>query len=101
MSDEPMDWESDEPKQHLYLSISGTVQGVGYRLWFQSKAKSLGISGWVKNCDDGRVEALVSGPFDKVEALLVAALVGPSFAKVDSLRRVGEAPEHTGAFEVH
>ncbi|MTI16411.1 acylphosphatase [Rhodobacteraceae bacterium RKSG542] len=86
--------------QSLHISISGRVQGVGYRAWFLEKARGLGLSGWVKNCDDGRVEAVISGPYDKVEALILAAHQGPTFARVDGVERIGEPEVFEGPFEV-
>ena len=48
-------------KKRLHINYSGSVQGVGFRLLAQSTAQPLGISGWVKNLDDGRVEVVCEG----------------------------------------
>ena len=53
---------------HVY--ISGFVQGVGFRAYTRSKAKKLGLNGWVRNLSDGRVEAVVQGDRDIIEKLL-------------------------------
>ncbi len=44
-----------------HLRISGWVQGVGYRDWLVTRARGLGLSGWVRNRSDGSVEALIGG----------------------------------------
>ena len=67
------------------LSIRGRVQGVGYRWSLCAEAGRLGLAGWVRNRRDGSVEALVSGPVEAVEALLLWAHRGPSMARVDSV----------------
>ena len=64
------------------LIISGFVQGIGYRRWFLQEAKKLGITGWVKNRDDGSVEALVSGNPEAIKALTTRARIGPPLAHV-------------------
>jgi len=55
-------------KAHIF--ISGRVQGVFYRAHTKKKANELGITGWVKNLPDGRVEAVFQGPKDKVEKMI-------------------------------
>jgi acylphosphatase len=65
--------------------VSGRVQGVAYRASFQREAVRLGVTGWVRNLADGRVEFLVSGTDTAVEALLGWARGGPTFARVDEL----------------
>ena len=53
-----------------HIHFSGTVQGVGFRYTCLSFAKSLSLTGWVKNLPSGSVEALVEGPREKIEELL-------------------------------
>ena len=64
------------------LGISGRVQGVSYRLHAQAKARSLGLTGWVRNRDDGRVEALAEGPADALDEFIAWCGSGPQFARV-------------------
>ena len=52
--------------------LRGQVQGVGMRWWVRSKALELGLSGWARNLDDGRVEVVAEGPRGGLEALLRA-----------------------------
>lgn len=70
--------------RHLY--IEGRVQGVGYRASFAALANSLGLSGWVRNRQDGAVEALVSGSDEALERLLTWAHQGPPAAQVTRIR---------------
>lgn len=64
------------------LTISGRVQGVGYRAAFYDKAQSLGLRGWVRNRRDGSVEACVDGEAAAIEAILAWAKRGPPAAQV-------------------
>ncbi len=68
-----------------HLLISGRVQGVGYRDWMARQAGRLGLSGWVRNRADGKVEAVIGGPEPAVEALLTLVRRGPVLARVDSV----------------
>lgn len=68
---------------HVYLS--GRVQGVGFRAFTKRTAQQLGITGWVKNLADGRVEAVFTGSEEKVEAILNKVETGPRFAEVNNM----------------
>jgi acylphosphatase len=68
------------------LLVSGRVQGVGYRQWVCREAERRGIAGWVRNLRDGRVEALLDGPDEALDAFVEAAREGPPAARVESLR---------------
>jgi acylphosphatase len=84
-----------------HVHISGIVQGVSYRASTQAEAQKRGLVGWVKNLPDGRVEALVQGPKDKVDELLRWCKRGPSAAKVDAVDVAWEAvTEAIATFEV-
>ncbi len=75
----------------LRLRITGRVQGVGYRAWTEQEATRLGVDGWVRNREDGSVEALVAGPVKPVETLIGHCYQGPSLARVDDIRITEEA----------
>jgi acylphosphatase len=64
------------------LRIHGRVQGVWYRGSATAAATRLGLSGWVRNRNDGTVEALAIGPLAAVEAFIAWAHRGPSNARV-------------------
>nr|CRH04495.1 Acylphosphatase [Candidatus Magnetococcus massalia] len=70
-----------------HLLISGKVQGVWYRDSTRKQAESLGVNGWVRNLDDGRVEALMQGEQRSVEALISWCHDGPARARVDEIVR--------------
>ena len=65
--------------------ISGRVQGVWYRAWTEKEATERGLSGWVRNCSDGTVEAVFSGTEADVDAMLVACRTGPRLARVEGV----------------
>jgi acylphosphatase len=67
------------------LSITGRVQGVGYRDWAMATGQRLGLSGWVRNRTDGSVEALVVGDDDAVGKMIEACRGGPLSARVDAV----------------
>ena len=65
--------------------ISGKVQGVGFRYWTREEARALGITGFVRNLSDGRVEALFEGDTKSVERMLDLLKMGPPHARVQDI----------------
>ncbi|HEV3253287.1 MAG TPA: acylphosphatase [Candidatus Acidoferrales bacterium] len=65
--------------------VSGTVQGVGYRFFVQRLAMRLGISGYVKNMRDGRVEVYALGSASQLEVLRAELARGPRGAQVSEV----------------
>ncbi|MEF8846868.1 MAG: acylphosphatase [Candidatus Paceibacterota bacterium] len=68
-----------------HLLISGRVQGVTFRASTKKKAQSLGLKGWVRNTEDGKVETVVEGEQEKIEKLIDWCKQGPSLAKVQNI----------------
>jgi acylphosphatase len=68
-----------------HLLVSGVVQGVSFRASTQDQARRRSIVGWVKNLDDGRVEAVAQGTKEKVAELVAWCRKGPPAAKVEKL----------------
>lgn len=67
------------------LTITGRVQGVGYRDWAIATGQRLGLSGWVRNRTDGSVETLIVGDEAAVGAMIEACRRGPPLARVDGI----------------
>ena len=69
------------------VRVRGRVQGVWYRAWTVKCARRLGLTGWVRNCDDGSVEAQFVGRSDAVEAMVARCRDGPPLAQVTEVER--------------
>ena len=69
----------------VHLRIYGQVQGVFFRSYAKGVADRLGLAGWVKNREDGSVEALAEGPKGNLEEFIKWCQVGPSSAKVENI----------------
>lgn len=91
--------EPESKRQTLHLSILGRVQGVFYRDSMRREAQRLGVGGWVRNCDDGSVEAVVQGSPAAVEAIVRWARRGPPNAEVTEVD-IAPAQGVFNAFEV-
>jgi acylphosphatase len=80
--------------------VSGEVQGVFFRDTCRRVAGQQGVSGWVRNLPDGRVEAVFEGRADSVERLVTWARSGPSRARVTAVDVHDEPAEGLAAFEI-
>ena len=80
--------------------ISGRVQGVFFRDTCRRLAEQYGVSGWVRNLPDGRVEAVFEGPAEDVRRLVDWAHTGPRLASVDHVAVNPELPEGLSAFHI-
>lgn len=83
--------------KRVHVWISGQVQGVWYRESTKKAAQALGVTGWVKNRSDGRVEGVFEGPAEAVDQLVAWCGHGPERARVDVVH-VEDEPA-TGGFE--
>jgi acylphosphatase len=80
--------------------VTGRVQGVFFRDGTRTEARRRGVAGWVRNRDDGAVEAVLEGEPDAVEALVAWLRHGPERARVDSHIVAEEEPEGEVGFRV-
>src|SRR5215217_3114140 len=78
------------------VTITGRVQGVGYRAWVEHRARGQGLEGWVRNRRDGSVEALFAGPADAVSEMIASCQHGPSTARVAAVIQEGASSAALG-----
>ena len=76
---------SDSPVR-ARISVSGRVQGVGYRAFTVRAATERGLVGGVRNCEDGRVELEAEGAKDQIMSLIAALKIGPPASRVTDVR---------------
>ena len=72
-------------RQQLRVTITGMVQGVGFRYATRREAKSLGLTGWVRNTAKGEVEAVFEGEWDALDKILGWCNQGPVLSRVDGV----------------
>ncbi|MDO8730585.1 MAG: acylphosphatase [Candidatus Omnitrophota bacterium] len=84
-------------KKRLSVFWSGRVQGVGFRYTAESSALQLGVTGWVRNLPDGRVEAVVEGPEKTLKTLLDQIASGAMKKYIRGVETRWEKP--TGEFD--
>jgi acylphosphatase len=75
----------DSGQQRAHIKICGRVQGVYYRASMVQEARKTGLTGWVRNCADGSVEAVAEGARPAIESLLAWCRHGPPGARVDNV----------------
>ena len=68
--------------ERAHVFIEGRVQGINYRWWTKKTADNLGLTGWVRNLTDGRVEAVFEGPKTNVSEMIKKCKSGPMLAGV-------------------
>jgi acylphosphatase len=72
-------------RRFVHITIQGRVQGVGFRYFVERKAIERGLDGWVRNREDGSVEAVFAGAAARVGEMLELCRNGPRGARVDHL----------------
>jgi acylphosphatase len=82
------------------VRVRGRVQGVFFRAEARARAESLGVAGWVRNADDGSVEAVFEGADEQVESLLEWCRRGPAGALVEEVEAVREELAGETGFQV-
>lgn len=85
-------------RRHFW--IRGVVQGVSFRWYLREQARALGLAGWVKNLDDGRVEAAAEGPPGSLDRLAAWCAKGPPAARVAEVVAEDEPAEGEQGFRI-
>ena len=83
------------------IFISGFVQGVGFRYFVKKNAQDLGLTGWVRNTPDGRVEAIFQGRKEDIEKLISLCRKGPFLSEVKNVEvKWEEGSDKFESFEI-
>ena len=84
-----------------HVTVSGRVQGVNFRYHIRERARVAGVVGWVRNLDDGRVEAVFEGSPTAVRNVVSGCYRGPSHARVENVEVQWERPTgQEGSFTI-
>ena len=83
-----------------HVFVSGTVQGVSFRATTRDTAREHGVDGWVRNLEDGRVEAVFEGEPAAVESMVEFCHEGSEAARVEGVDVTDEDPEGEEGFRV-
>lgn len=75
----------EDERKAVRVRLNGRVQGVSFRVWTRTEAERLGLSGWVRNEDDGSVTALIVGAEGAVSTMMNRLWKGPTGASVSSV----------------
>ena len=94
------DEQTADDRVRAHVFVSGRVQGVFYRATTRETAREHDVDGWVRNLDDGRVEAVFEGPRDAVETMVDWCETGSPAASVDDVEADYEEPRGESGFRV-
>jgi acylphosphatase len=83
-----------------HVRVHGRVQGVFFRVEAQVRAESLGLAGWIRNAEDGSVEAVFEGDEERVRSMVDWCGRGPSGARVEDVQVEYEGPTGERGFSV-
>lgn len=87
--------------KRAFITIRGQVQGVGFRAWIAQEALKRALTGYVRNLDDGSVEALFEGDSSSVADLVALCKRGPSYSRVDDIEaQYLESPQEYESFQI-
>jgi acylphosphatase len=87
-------------RQASHLIIRGRVQGVSFRAWTARQAQNCGVDGWVRNREDGGVEAILAGEAAAVKQMVDACRTGPHLAVVTDLIELPAAEDPGAGFHI-
>ncbi|MFB6220273.1 MAG: acylphosphatase [Halolamina sp.] len=90
----------DDEQVRARVHVTGRVQGVAYRANTEDTANARGVNGWVRNTDDGRVEAVFEGDPETVEGMIEWCHTGSPRANVEDVTVEYEEPRNADGFHV-
>lgn len=79
-----------DARQAARYFVSGRVQGVSFRWFTRKAAEAIGVTGYVRNLNDGRVEAIAIGTEEQLKAFKERIMEGPSYSKVAAIDEIPE-----------
>ena len=79
--------------KQVHIYIKGDVIGVGFRAWTKIQTKIIGVTGWVRNHQDGFVEAQIQGEMEKVEQMIELLKKGPPVSHVSGVEIFWQEPK--------
>ncbi len=88
---QPQGSSQGQPLARLEATVTGRVQGVGFRVFVAGRASALNVTGWVRNGADGSVQCLAEGRRADLDTLLAALEAGPTGARVTAVSRAWSA----------
>lgn len=89
-----------EDRTRVHVFVNGDLKGIDFRPEVAEKADELGVTGWVRNLTDGRVEAVLEGPRDEVYRVVGLCRAGPRGATVSSVQVDREPPRNEKSFKI-
>ena len=85
----------------MHVVVKGRVQGVGFRYYVLARAQASHLTGWVRNLEDGHVEACATGPRAALQQWVKELQEGPPMSRVDEIRTDWDCPlENFTEFEI-
>ncbi|MBT4376414.1 acylphosphatase [archaeon] len=87
-------------KKSIRLYISGSVQGIFFRGFIKENAEKLGIKGFVRNLEDGRVEVFIEGMPDQVKKMITICQKGPRHSEIKNIEEKQERFQDFKVFKV-
>ncbi len=79
--------------KQVHLFIKGDVIGVGFRAWTKIQAKIIGVTGWIRNNNEGFVEALLQGEEEKVKQIIELIKKGPLVSHIENVEIFWQEPK--------
>ena len=89
-----------EDRTRVHVFVTGDVQHVEFREAIADKANEQGVTGWVRNLNDGRIEAVLEGPRDEVYRVVGLCRAGPKGARVSGVQVDREPPRNEKTFKI-